>query len=81
VIDKTVTTKKDKGAEDKSFSNSFEVVKLNKERDLEEGEIHTSRMNIHTIQRIIEEALHEEHSRLTMLKDKGKSQSGGGGEH
>lgn len=80
MIDKTVTTKKDKGAGDKSFCNSFEVLKFNKERDLEEGEIHTSRMNIHTIQRIIEEA-YEEHSRLTMLKDKGKSQSGEGGEH
>lgn len=58
--------------DNKAWSNSFDVLRNKKVVEMEEGEIQSSRMENNAIQKIIEEALFEEHSRLKLKKSKGK---------
>jgi hypothetical protein len=56
----------------KAWPNSFEVMRNKKAVKLEGREIQKSRMAITAIQKIIEDALYEEHSRLKVIQSKGK---------
>jgi hypothetical protein len=60
------------GIDTKAWSNSFEVLRSKKAVKLEGREIQESRLAINAIQKIIDDALYEEHSRLKVIQSKGK---------
>ncbi|KAK1554682.1 hypothetical protein Q3G72_015780 [Acer saccharum] len=58
----------------KAWSNSFEALHNKKDVEFKEGEIQSNRVAINAIQKIIEDALSKEHSKLKLrsLKGRGK---------
>jgi hypothetical protein len=71
-VSPTIVNQVQRNDTEKVWSNSFDVLRNKKVVEMEEGQIQSSRGAITAIQKIIEEALYEEHSRLKLKKVKGK---------